>query len=350
MTAPAAPCDLDDAVAPATSRSEAERARLAARVGAGLVWLGLYGMYVRLWVQPQDARGNLERWARPVAEGTAAAPFQYRFAVPGAMTWAADHLAWPFGFTLQLVDAVALIVGAVAFDRLLQRLELGMWALPAALYGGFLGLGVVWWGKFETMAAFAAMTVATAALLGLVRHRSLVLAGCALVLIGTRTDLLFALAVAEAARWWWIDRRPGALRTALALGATAAIATVGLSLAYPDAAYDEATGVVQVWHNLQPTNLAIAAAFLLPALLPHLLRWRGPQLQARLEADRATWLPLLALVGAQVASVALIGRADEVRLFFPLVAALSILGIVGWRAVVGLVAAETTSEPAPRLG
>lgn len=314
------------------TRSEHERALLALQATAGLVWVGLFAMYVRIWIQPQDARGNLEAWARPVAEGTAAAPFQYRFAVPDLLVAAADHLGWRFGFTLQLVDAIALAVGAVLLDRILRRLDLQLWLLPASLYAAFCGLGIVWWGKFETTVAFAATTLAVAAFVGAVRHRGTALGLAALVLVGTRTDLLLALAVAELARWWFVDRRPAALRSGLLLGAAGVGATLALKAIYPDAAYDPGTGVVQVLHNLQPTNAAIAVAFLAPALAPIALCWRGPQVRTALAPHRATLVPLLALVGAEVASVLVIGRADEVRLFFPLVAALSVIGIIGWRA------------------
>jgi hypothetical protein len=331
VTATAAPRDapVDDP----SAHTERDRALLALRATAGLVWIGLYGMYVRLWVLPSDLRGDLERWARPVAEGTAAAPFQYRFAVPDLLVWCADHLGWRIGFTHQLVDAIALAIGVVLLDRLLRHLDLGLWLLPASLYAGFLGLGIVWWGKFETTTAFAATTLATAALLGAVPRRGLALGVAAALLVGTRTDLLIAVGVAELARWWWVDRRPAALRSGLLLAGTGVAATVGLKAIYPDAAYDASTGVVQVWHNLQPTNLAIAIAFLAPALVPLALAWRGPQVRAALADQRTVLVPAIALVAAEVGSVLLIGRADEVRLFFPLVAALSVIGIVGWSAV-----------------
>jgi hypothetical protein len=313
---------------------ELRRLRLAMVAATASVWVGLYALYVRVWIQPNEVRGNLEAWARPVADGTAAAPFQYRFLVPDLLVWWSDSWGWPVGFGLQVVDALALALGAATLHVVLGRLDLRVWSLPAALYGSFLGLGLLWWGKFETITSFAALTLGLAALTDTTERRTTAYLISAVLLVGTRTDLLVALGLAELARWWW-GRRASSARCpwpGLALAATGVIATFALRSLWPDAAYDPGTGVVQIAHNLQPTVALTAVVFLVPALAPYALCWRGPHLRDRLRPHLALLVPLGVLVGVEVASVAAIGRVEEVRLFFPLTGALAVLGAIGWRA------------------
>jgi hypothetical protein len=319
---------------PAGATDELRRLAIALGCATASVWVGLYALYVRVWIQPNDARGNLEAWARPVADGTAGAPFQYRFLVPDLLIWWSDSWGWRVGFGLQVVDAVALGAGAFALHLLLHRLDLGAWTLPAALYGAFLGLGLLWWGKFETLTSFAALTLGLLALTGVTERRTAAYLVSAILLVGTRTDLLVALGLAELARWWWSRRTGSAARPGLgvALSASGVIATIALRSVWPDAAYDPATGVVQVAHNLQPTVVLTAVAFLAPALAPYALCWRGPRLRARLHPHLGLLVPLGVLVAVEMASVAAIGRVEEVRLFFPLTGALAVLGAIGWRA------------------
>lgn len=308
--------------------------RILLHASAVAAWLGLLLMYERVWLRPRDVSGDLEVWARAVVDGTSAAPYQFRLLVPHLVVWLHDTLGWSVGQAAITVDAVAMAAAIAATAVLLRRLRLEVWVLPVALYGAALGIGLVWWGKFETITAFAGVTIA---LVGIVtddaRTRWACLLPAAVILTGTRTDLLIAVGVALLARWRWAGRRPADLAAGLVLGAAGAVATLGLKAAFPDAAYPDGVALVQVTHNLQPLVLLTLVAFLLPALGPWLLAERQPALRGALDADRGAIVPLLALVLAEVAATLVVGRVEEVRLLFPLATALGILGVVGWRAL-----------------
>ncbi|WP_421119131.1 hypothetical protein ACE2AJ_17470 [Aquihabitans daechungensis] len=192
--------------------TEWQRALTALRVAAAALWVGLFSFYVKVWIEPHEASGELQQWAQLVADGRAVAPYQYRFLVPGLLIWMHDHLGVSVGRAEILVDGVCLAVGVVGLDRLVRRLGLDEWVLPAAAYGCFLGLGILWWGKFETIAAFAAVTWSCLAVVD--RRARAVLLVTVPVLLVSRTDLVAALGVAFLAAWW-LDRRR---RDALAMG------------------------------------------------------------------------------------------------------------------------------------
>jgi hypothetical protein len=308
--------------------------RILLHASAAAVWLGLLLMYERVWLRPRDVSGDLETWAQAVVDGTSAAPYQFRLLVPHLVVGLHDALGWSVGQATIAVDVVAMAVAVAATAVLLRRLALEAWVLPIALYGATLGIGLLWWGKFETVTAFAGVAIA---LVGIVsdeaRTRWACLLPAAVILTGTRTDLLIAVGVALLARWRWAGRRPADLAAGLLLGAAGAVATLALKAAYPDAAYPDGVSLVQVAHNLQPLVLLTLVAFLLPALGPWLLADRQPALRAALDADREALVPLLALVLAEVAATLVVGRVEEVRLLFPLATALGLLGVVGWRAL-----------------
>ncbi|MEZ5182714.1 MAG: hypothetical protein R2702_12710 [Acidimicrobiales bacterium] len=306
---------------------------VALHATAALLWFGAFSFYVRVWLQPRDATGELLRWASSTVDGTNSAPYQYRVLVPHLQVGLHDHLGWSGATAQGAIDAAALGIGIVAIAALLRRLHLEVWVLAVAAYGCALSIGLLWWGKAESITAFAATSVAVWAIGEDGRRRWWALAPAALVLAGTRTDLLLALGVALLARWAWAGRRRGDLVAGLALGALGALATVVLKAAYPDATYPVA--VVQVAHNLQPVVLLTLIAFVAPALAPWLLADREPSVRRAFEVHRATIVPALALVAAEVASLLVVGRAEEVRLLFPLTGALGVLGVLGWRAALG---------------
>jgi hypothetical protein len=305
------------------------------RATSWFVWLGLYSLYVKVWIEIQDVQGFLAPAAQRVADGSAEAPFQYRFLVPDVLVALRDHLGISIATGARIVDGACLAAGALLLERLLRHLELEDWLLAAALLCGFAGLGLLFWGKFETTAAFAATTAAIGALVGPDRHRPLVLGAAAIVLVGTRTDLLLALGAAHLAAWWWTGRDRRHLVTGAGLAALGVAATVALKAVYPDARYVSTT-TLQLAHNLRPAVWLTALAFLVPALAPYAMALRVPPLRAALVAHRDLVVPLLALVAAEVASVVVVGRLEEVRLFFPVSTALAVLGIVGWRAALSL--------------
>lgn len=311
---------------------------------AALVWFGALSFYVRVWLQPRDASGELLRWAGSTVDGTNSAPYQYRILVPHLMVWLHEELGWTGAAAETAIDAVALLIGVVAIAALLRRLHLEVWTLAVAAYGGVLSIGLLWWGKSETITAFAATSVVLWAVLQEDRRRWAVLAPAALVLAGTRTDLLLALGVALLARWAWAGRRRDDLAAGVALGAVGVAATVALKAAYPDATYPVA--VVQLSHNLQPTVLLTLIAFIAPALAPWLLIDREAAVRRALDEHRAVVVPTLALVLAEVASLLVVGRVEEVRLLFPLAAALGLLAVLGWRAALGPYASSIASAGA----
>lgn len=316
---------------------------MALHATAALLWFGAFSFYVRVWLQPRDATGELLDWARATVDGTSAAPYQYRVLVPHLQVWLHDHVGWSGAAAQGAIDAVALAVGIVAIAAILRRLHLEVWTLAVAAYGAALSIGLVWWGKSESITAFAATSVAVWAIGEEGRRRWWALGPAALVLAGTRTDLLLALGVALLARWAWAGRRRGDALAGVAVGAFGVLATVALKAAYPDAAYPVA--VVQVAHNLQPMVLLTLLAFVAPALGPWLLTDREPTVHRALEVHRATVVPALALVAAEVASLLVVGRVEEVRLLFPLAGSLGVLAVLGWRAALAPYVGSPVSAP-----
>lgn len=302
---------------------------------AALVWLGMFALYVRVWLAPQESDGVLETSANAVVNGTADAPFQYRILVPNVLVWLHDHLGWPVGYAETIIDLAALAIGIAVTAALLRKLHLEIWVLAVACFGAYLGVGMLWFGKFETVTAFAAMAVATWAILCDDRRRWIPLIAVSLVLAGTRTDLLLALGVALVARWLLAGRRPRDLVGGLTVGAFGVAATAAWILRYPDARYDDQVGAIQLVHNIQPLVLLIFLAFALPAVGPYLLARSQPGIRSLVNDHRPVMVPLLALVAAELASILVIGRADEVRLLFPLATPLAIVGVVGWRTILG---------------
>ncbi|WP_421119130.1 hypothetical protein ACE2AJ_17465 [Aquihabitans daechungensis] len=122
------------------------------------------------------------------------------------------------------------------------------------------------------------------------------------------------------------------------------VSTVALSRIWPDARYGE-QGLIQLAHNSKPAVWLTAAAFLAPVLIPYALCAPGTRARASIERERSVVGPLLALVLIEVAFTIVVGRIEEVRMFFPLAAPLAIVGALGWRAALAS-RPPTGSEPA----
>ncbi len=319
-------------VAPAPPRLPTGVARLL-HTTAALVWFGTFAFYVRVWLAPQESDGALYEAARHVVDGTAQAPFQYRTLMPNLLMWLHDQLGWSIGFGEAVVDALMLATGIAVTHAVMRRLGLEIWVIVVAVYGAFLGVGMLWWGKFETITAFAAMAVATWAVLCDDRRRWVPLAGASLLLAGTRTDLLVVLGVALVARWLFAGRQRRDLIGGLALGASGVATAVAWTLVYPDARYDPAAPAIQIVHNIQPLVLLIAIAFALPAVGPYLLARSQAPIRELVQSNRSTMVPLLAIAGAQLGAIAVVGRIDETRLLFPIATTLGLLAVLGWRAI-----------------
>lgn len=302
-----------------------------------MVWFGAFSFYVRVWLQPREASGELLQWAHQTVDGTNSAPYQYRILVPHVQVWLVEHLGWPAAFAEGMVDAAMLAVGIIAVAVTLRALRLEAWTLAVAGYGAALSVGLLWWGKAETITAFGAASVATWAVLESGRRRWTALVPAVLVLAGTRTDLIVAVGLALLARWAWAGRQRDDRTAGLVTIGFGIAATVALKAAYPDATYPVA--VVQIGHNLQPVVLLTLVAFVAPAIVPWAMIEREAAVGAAFARHRATVIPLLALVGAEVGSLLVVGRVEEVRLLFPLAAALGVLAVLGWQGALAPYAA-----------
>jgi len=304
---------------------------------------GAFVFYVAVWVTPRQASGELDEWVRAVVDGRASAPYQYRVLVPAVLVWLADHASMSMAQATIVVDGVALAVGTAIGFYWLRRSDRGLFVLPAAVYCGYLTLGLLFFAKPETITAFAATTAVLLALDGDARRAvdAVALVVGAAVLVGCRTDLLGALAVGFAVRWWQRRRAADAAAGAV-LAIAAAVATAALSAHYAAARYPAGVGIVQLDHNFAALPVVVAASFLAPAL--------GPLVLARQDACRDAIVqvvrddaPLLAVVVAELAFSMVFGRIDEVRLLFPVAFALAVAGIDLWRAVARSIA--TPSSP-----
>ena len=107
--------------------------RWSASLGACAL-AGSYYFYVLLWVVPRNGGPELDGVLRAVVDGTADAPYQYRFLVPCVLEWVSDRTALSLGQATVLVDGTAMAVGAIVGFALLKRAGLGLYALPAGLY------------------------------------------------------------------------------------------------------------------------------------------------------------------------------------------------------------------------
>jgi hypothetical protein len=294
-------------------------------VAAAAILGGFLHHYYVLFLRPEEAAGRLEGYYRAIVNGVDAAPYQYRVLVPRLVVWLHDVSGLQFRLVAVFVDGAALFAGGLAVLALLRALRLQQWTVVAALYIAFLGYGTTTFWKPESFVAFFA-----ASLLGLVyvRHDEpgsdllLVLAGA--VLVGTRTDVLAAFAVAYAVRWLYLRRRADALRAAAIL--VSAIASTAVLVAfYPHAHYPAQTSLLQIGHSLRPNNLLIPLLFLLPPLIP---LWR---LRHRLRTTVGIdVIGLLTAVAAFSAASLVVARIDEVRLWFPLAGVIAAIGAAAW--------------------
>jgi len=304
----------------------------AALGGAALA--GTFFLYVNVWVTPRYYSGDLDLWVRSVVDGTATAPYQYRVLVPALLVWLTDHAGASMAQATIVVDGSALALGTALGFHMLRKSGLAVYALPAAVYCGWLGLGLLNYAKPETLVAFAAVTAAA----NVVAHdaggraRWLVVVVAAVVLAGCRTDLLVALGVGFGVRAW--QRRSVVdAGAALALVVTALAATVALLVRYPDAKYPEGVHVVQLQHNLTAIPVVLLAAFLLPALGPLVLA-RAPRVRREVLDVASRYAALLAVVATEVVVTLVVGRTEEIRLLFPEAFLIALVGIELWRVVV----------------
>lgn len=309
-------------------------------VVGGFTVAGSFYYYVLFAIVARSNRGQLQAAIHDVLDQRAAAPYQYRVLVPHVLGWLEDHTALSLEQATILVDGVTLWVGLALGLALFRRFSLRLFTFPALLYTAFLMIGLMAYPKPETLTAFACVT---AALFALERRPTSehswpggatwpMLVVASVILIGCRTDLLFALSAGFAVRWLR-DREHLDLLAAAVLGLTAVISTVALIHIYPAAKYPTDTNLVQLDWSLGPLPLVVAGSFLAGTLGPlALLLRRSDPVESVQRAARAH-LPLLGVIAAEFASAVTVGRIDEVRLFFPVVICLLIVGGELWRAM-----------------
>ena len=316
-------------------------------VFGGCALAGAFYHYATLTILVPGSKGAFGGAIHAIVDGQADAPYQYRFLVPCVLVWLTDHAHLALDTAASLVDGVALATGAVIGVAMLRRSGLGLYAWPALLYCGLLILGPTAYYKPETMVAFACTT---AALLALERRPptegwwssravwpALVIA--TLVLIGCRTDLLFALGVGFAVRWRK-TREQADLVAATALLAVGVVATVALVHAYPDAHYPRGLGVVQLAYNVDSVQLCVLGFFLAAAIGPLIAVRGATPLAVAARAVASERLPVIALIATEVTATLVVGKIDEIRLIFPVGLALAWVGADVWRAVLSSVEIE----------
>ena len=333
-------------------RSTARRLALLGVAIEMAAWSGLVVFYDRAWLQPNAVRGNLDQWLGDVVRGRSAAPYQYRVLAPHVIMWINGHSSLGIERASLVLDVSAMIVGALAAHWMFVSLGMRWAAVAGAFYGSFLGIGLLWWGKPEAMPAFAAATVLCAVLCVPTERRWVIVALAALVLAGTRTDLLGAFAVAWTARWW-VGRRTADLVGGVSLGALAAVATEALKHAFPQARYPAGIGMIQIFHNFQPTTALIATAFLLPSIGPLVVARHDPAAVDELDRHHLLLFPIGLLVAAEVGFALVFGRIDEVRLLFPLTAPLTLIAALSGRALLralGLQMGDATDVALAEVG
>src|SRR4051812_38859628 len=224
--------------------------RWSALFGACALAGAFYHYTVFVLVAP-NTRGVVESVLRDTVNERVPAPFQYRFLVPCVLVWLSDHPPLTLPTASTALDMAMLAIGAALGVSMLRRTGLGLFALPALLYCAFLILGPALYWKPETMTAFACVTAALMAMQrpsradgwwsDRVTSSALVIA--AAILIGCRTDLLFALGAGFAMRWWQRRERFDLLAAAV-LVMTCTVATLALIRVFPDAHYPRGVGPV----------------------------------------------------------------------------------------------------------
>jgi len=298
------------------------------QVGAAAAVLAgfLYHYYV-LGLAVREVQGRLAKAYTDIVAGTAHAPDQYRILNSRLVVWLQHTTGAPYRFVAVVVDGLALLLGALLVLALLKRLNLHWAVLPAALYIALLGEGTFTYWHTETIVAFlGASGLALAFVQREARGGRALLLASSLLLVGTRTDVLATFALAFGARWWWKRRHADLVSAAVTLG-IAIGGTVLLVAIYSDAEYLPGVSVVQLAHNLNPSNLYLPILFLLPVALP-LLRLPRP-LRDSIGTDVAS---LLVAVACFTVATLVVGRVEEVRLWFPLAGVLSAIGAAGWQA------------------
>lgn len=272
------------------------------------------------WFIPGYPAAGYTTWVvTTTVNGTAIAPNQYRVMMP----WVDDVLAGVLGVPLPTAilgsDLAMLVVTFALLVRLGTRLG------TPSLVVGAAAVWAWWVAKLDhwhpEIMVLTVIVTATALLLLDRRPRCTALLVLGLLACPARTDYAATLGVVIFAVG--LHRRRLVLAsTGVAVAGAAAIATVLLVRAFPQAHYVAA--VVQLPYNLSLGSWGTVLPFYGVAVaLPLLLTVRRQALP-----------PLafvLAMFAVEFAAVFVVGRVDESRIFMPLAPVLGVAAVVAWR-------------------
>jgi lipid-A-disaccharide synthase-like uncharacterized protein len=282
--------------------------------GLSVLIVYLHHYYYLLLNPTINDRALIARYQQ-IAAGTDRAPDQYRLLIPSTAAVITRTTTLPLHVVVVLIDSVSLLGGALLLAWLLRRRDLESQVLPALLYVGAVAVTALLFPRPETLPGFLGATCVLAAYLHPGRGEAMLGVAGAVLLAGCRPEMVAGAALAFVLQGWRERRSVHSIGGAV----LAALAVLGILipiLLHPRTPY--LTNLVQVEHNLDPRNQLLLAATLAPVLV-YLTRDRA-----------ARWAPLLAWVGAAVGLTFVVGRVDEVRIFFPLVGVLSYVAADVW--------------------
>ena len=265
--------------------------------------------------------------------GTGAAPEQYRIGVKLTAWWLVKHLGWSFRYGYTLIDVIASVIGALLVYDLLQRrpaIRRANAAVQWFVSAGFLALlcyYLLWQGFFfrpETLPSLG-FTACMAWLWTVPRttRRGTVLTICGLLAAAAaqawvRADLpcalnagIFLACLAGSGRGLSLSKRAALVTSLVSIGIAAGIQLYIMRVLYPQANYAKTPlfMLAHDWH--QPLTFPPFLVYMLPVAWTAVQVWRQ-------RAVLDTGSKGLAL-GAAIYFVLwiVLGKLDEVRIFFP---------------------------------
>lgn len=285
------------------------------------VLLGFLFHYYLLVISPAFYNGTIMDAYTRVASGNEYAPFQYRILMPWLVTTFVDLDILSARHVVLVVEGVSLILGSIFLVK--AAYMIGGFYSPTivTLYVVFWGFGTILYPKPETFIAYAAVNLAVITFLQ--RSRTLAVFPIVIFVLSlTRSDLLVTLAIPYMVRWLLYSRRTD-LGLAITIG-LAGICVVGILMYVYSPTYPPGVSAIQIWYNLNPLRLMIPAIFFAPVVCP-LVRKLRRQGFLTIASDKTN--PLLLWPLAYFILTLILGRIDEVRLYFPFAGFLGMTGM-----------------------
>jgi len=309
------------------------RNREALAVGAGLlVMLAFLHHYFELTVNHTD---KLMSIYAAIIERRADAPDQYRVLPPFIAETVANATGIGLRSSVRLLDTAYLLGGFAVVTAMMRARGVMLYVVPAATYIAFLGIGTLRYPRPEALPAFLAVSAVALAFTTDGRWGWLVVFTAAAVMAFSRVDVLAAASIPFALRFRTARRRSDAI-TAVSLVLGAAGATFLAAHAFPSE-YRNDVSILQLGHNLDPANAIVPVLFLAPALLP--------LTDARARERVGTLLPFVGMLVGHLAIALVLGRLDEIRIFFPHAGVAAAIGVLGW---LGIATDASVSAPGSR--